>query len=84
MYHIDDDGKYVMVLLYVDDILCATKNETFKKQMFENQDEDYIMKGHGLLSNFWDVQVEQSNDSIKIHQAKYCDEIIDRFKIGDD
>ena len=36
MYHIDDDGKYVMVLLYVDDILCATKNETFKKQMIEN------------------------------------------------
>ena len=51
--------------------------------MFQNLNADYGVKYHGLLSTYMGVQVEHSNDAIKIHQAKYCGEIIKRFKFGD-
>ncbi|KAG6623897.1 Integrase catalytic core protein [Phytophthora cinnamomi] len=83
LYFYDQDGEFAIVLLYVDDILCATNNVKFKKRMFEQLDQDYGLKDQGLLNTYLGVQVEQNADSIKIHQAKYCEEIIERFHFVD-
>ncbi|OWZ01655.1 reverse transcriptase [Phytophthora megakarya] len=34
LYFYNQDGEFALVLLYVDDILCATRNEAFKKRLF--------------------------------------------------
>uniref|UniRef100_A0AAV1VE94 Reverse transcriptase Ty1/copia-type domain-containing protein n=1 Tax=Peronospora matthiolae TaxID=2874970 RepID=A0AAV1VE94_9STRA len=44
LYYYDSGSKFVLALLYVDDILCATKNELFKTKMFRSLDEVYGMK----------------------------------------
>ena len=41
------------------------------------------MKDQGLLSTYFGVQVERSGDAIKIHQTKYCEDVINRFNFGD-
>ncbi|CAI5701243.1 unnamed protein product [Peronospora effusa] len=79
LYFYDRDGIFAIVLLYVDDILCATKNAEFKQEMFERLDKNYGLKDQGLLNTYLGVQVEQTSDAIKIHQKKYCEEIIERF-----
>lgn len=83
LYFYDRDGEFAIVLLYVDDILCATNNAEFKKRMFEKLDSDYGLKDQGLLNTYLGVQVEQNADSIKIHQTKYCEDIIERFNFAD-
>eukprot|EP00644_Phytophthora_capsici_P005947 jgi/Phyca11/37299/gw1.2.101.1 len=83
LYFYNKDGEFAIALLYVDDILCATKSDAFKKRMFEILDLDYGQKGQGLLNTYMGVQVELNNDSIKIHQTKYRLEIIERFNFGD-
>ncbi|POM59370.1 Integrase catalytic core protein [Phytophthora palmivora] len=83
LYFYDRDGEFAIVLLYVDDILCATNNVEFKERMFEQLDKDYGLKDQGLLNTYLGVQVEQNLDSIKIHQTKYCEEILERFSFQD-
>nr|CCA21002.1 copiatype polyprotein putative [Albugo laibachii Nc14] len=79
LYFHDRDGEFTIVLLYVDGIFCATKNVEFKNKIFEQLDKRYGLKDQGLLSTYLGVQVEQTDTSIKIHQTKYCQEIIERF-----
>ncbi|KAE9191830.1 hypothetical protein PF005_g11110 [Phytophthora fragariae] len=75
----DRDDVVAIVLLYVDDILCATKYEEFKKKMFEQMDQDYGIKDQGLLNTYLGVEVEQNEKSIKIHQTHYCEQILEKF-----
>ncbi|GMF18399.1 unnamed protein product [Phytophthora fragariaefolia] len=75
--------KFALVLLYVDDILCATKNEEFKKKMFNQPNEDYGIKNQGFLNTYLGIEVEQNDRSIKIHQTKYCEQISERFGFND-
>ncbi|KAK1931543.1 Retrovirus-related Pol polyprotein from transposon TNT 1-94 [Phytophthora citrophthora] len=44
---------------------------------------DYGLKDQGLLNTYLGVQVEQNEDSIKIHQTKYCEKVIERFNFTD-
>lgn len=83
LYYYKHDGEFVIVLLYVDDILCATANVSFKTKMFKKLDMDYGLKDQGFLNTFLRVDVEQNEKSIKIHQTKYCGEIIERFNFVD-
>ncbi|KAG6611471.1 Integrase, catalytic core protein [Phytophthora cinnamomi] len=79
LYFYEHDGVFAIVLLYVDDILCATKDEGFKKKMFEQLNKDYGIKYHGLLSTYLGVEIEQNEKSIKIHQTQYCEHVLEKF-----
>ncbi|OWY91605.1 Copia type Polyprotein, partial [Phytophthora megakarya] len=50
-----EDGEFALVLLYVDDILCATRNEDFKKRLFSELNETYGIKDQGLVSTYLGV-----------------------------
>ncbi|KAG3063695.1 hypothetical protein PI124_g22600 [Phytophthora idaei] len=79
LYFCNCDGVFAMVLLYVDDIICATKDEEFKKKMFSQLNEDYGIKDQGILNTYLGVQVEHGDGSMKIHQAQYCEQILEKF-----
>ncbi|KAJ8537304.1 hypothetical protein ON010_g13293 [Phytophthora cinnamomi] len=83
LYYYGRDGEFVIVLLYVDDILCATKNEEFKKKMCNQLNEDYGLKDQGLLDTYLGIEVEQNSNSIKVHQTKYCEQILERFEFSE-
>lgn len=73
------DGVFAMIPLYVDDVVLATNSVEFKKSLFAAFDEKYGFKDGGKLHSFLGVQVEQSDNCIRIHQEKYCNEILERF-----
>ncbi|CAI5723241.1 unnamed protein product [Peronospora destructor] len=70
LYYYRRDGEFAIVLLYVDDILCATENADFKTNMFQKLDKDYGLKDQGFFNTYLGVEVEQNENSIKIHQTK--------------
>ena len=49
LYFYNHDGEFAIVLLYGDDILCATKNVGFKERVFKKLDDDYGLKDQGVL-----------------------------------
>ena len=51
-----------VVLLYVNDILCATPNVEFEQKMFCKLDVDYGLKDQGRLKTYLGVEVEQNMD----------------------
>ncbi|GAB9477602.1 hypothetical protein Gpo141_00014705, partial [Globisporangium polare] len=76
------DDTFALVLVYVDDILCATKNGSFKKSLFRDLDAEYGLKDQGLLGQYLGIEVIQNDEEIIIHQQKYCTQVLERFGFG--
>jgi hypothetical protein len=84
LYYKVDGGTIMLVLVYVDDIIVATNNETDKCNMFKELDEAYGIKDQGLLKDYLGIEVEQTEDSVTIRQTKYAREILETFGYEND
>jgi hypothetical protein len=82
LYYLIDNEKIVLLLVYVDDIVCATNDEEFKKRLFEDLDETYGVKDQGRLTNFLGIEVMQYDAGVFINQGKYAKDVL--FKLGYD
>eukprot|EP00253_Pinus_taeda_P032282 PITA_32282 len=75
------DGKLLIVVLYVDDVIFTGNNvyliENFKAVMKE----EFEMIDMGLLRYFLGIEVDQNENGIFISQAKYVNEVLDRFNM---
>lgn len=71
-----------LLLIYVDDIICATNSESFKTELFHDMDVKYGIKDLGLLHEYLGVQVQQTDKGILIHQRKYSTKVIARFGLA--
>ncbi|KAE9354746.1 hypothetical protein PR003_g3197 [Phytophthora rubi] len=60
-------------------LLLATNSVDYKTSLFAAFDRKYGFKDEGLVHQFLGVQVEQIADGIRIHQEKYCKEVLERF-----
>ncbi|KAF1327473.1 Integrase catalytic core protein, partial [Globisporangium splendens] len=79
LYVFDMDGILALVLVYVDDLICATNYEAFKTDLFKKLDNKYGIKDLGKLHQYLAIQVEQNEKSITIHQEQYAKTILERF-----
>ena len=67
LYHrMKTNGIIVLVLVYVDNILCATNDESENLEFFHLLDYQYGMKGQGELTEYLSVHVMVKEDSISI------------------
>ncbi|GMF48718.1 unnamed protein product [Phytophthora fragariaefolia] len=73
------DDVLALIPLYVDDVVLATNSVDYKTSLFADFNKKYGFKDEGLVHNFLGVQVEQNEDCIRIHQEKYCKEVLERF-----
>ncbi|TYZ66586.1 hypothetical protein PybrP1_001686 [[Pythium] brassicae (nom. inval.)] len=80
MWH--DDDTIVLVLIYVDKVMCTTNKPEGKCKLFEKLDGAYGLKGQGLISQYLGIEIEQDEDDIFIRQQKYCEEVLARFGFG--
>ncbi|KAF1324633.1 Integrase catalytic core protein, partial [Globisporangium splendens] len=79
LYVCEKDGILALVLVYVDDLICATNSEAFKTKLFKKPDQKYGIKDLGRLHQYVGIQVEQNEGSITIHQEQYTKKILERF-----
>ncbi|KAJ7978471.1 Retrovirus-related Pol polyprotein from transposon TNT 1-94 [Quillaja saponaria] len=80
---IGDDGKMLIVCLYVDDLIFTGNDnvmfEEFKKSMMV----EFEMSDLGMMHYFLGIEVVQSANGIFISQKKYVREVLDRFQMKD-
>ncbi|OWY97588.1 LOW QUALITY PROTEIN: hypothetical protein PHMEG_00031847 [Phytophthora megakarya] len=82
LYFYSEGGTVALVLVYVDDVICATNNERWKEQFFADLNKKYGIKDLGRLHNYLGVQVDWMEDGVILHQTKYAQEILERFGFG--
>ncbi|CAH0476262.1 unnamed protein product [Peronospora belbahrii] len=68
-YKTSKDGQITLVLVYVDDIVCATNTEGEKIDLFAKLESRYGIKDQGLLSEYLGVRVKNDDSAICITKA---------------
>lgn len=72
------DGVFGLLLVYVDDLVCATNNEKWKLDLFAALHPKYNIKDLGRLHNYREVQVGWKEDGIFLHRSKYAKDGLER------
>ncbi|GMF54387.1 unnamed protein product [Phytophthora fragariaefolia] len=83
LYFYEQDGVIAIVLVYVDDIICATDKEGWKTRFFAELNQKYGLKDLGRLNNYLEIQVDWKEDGILPHQSNYAQEVLTRFGFAD-
>ncbi|KAK9048587.1 hypothetical protein SSX86_032448 [Deinandra increscens subsp. villosa] len=73
----------IMVQVYVDDIIYGSTNEELCTEFEEIMKKKFEMSDQGEMSFFLALQVKQDESGILIHQEKYVNEILEKFKMKD-
>ncbi|GMF61986.1 unnamed protein product [Phytophthora fragariaefolia] len=78
LYVYSGDGVVAILLVYVDDLICATNNESWKVVFFEDLNGKYGIKDQGRLREYLGIQVDWTEEGVFLHQTNitvdgYCD-----------
>ena len=77
-----ENGRPVMLLLYVDDLFLTGKEE-LTKDARRRLVTEFEMKYLGMMHYFLGMEVWQSEDGIFLGKGKYAVDILKRFKMLD-
>jgi hypothetical protein len=79
-----DGGQSMILGLYVDDCLVAYDEECQMEEVLTQLGKVYALKDLGAPKQILGIQVESSeHGDVKIHQARYIDELLSRFGMTD-
>jgi hypothetical protein len=83
VYMFRTTGSLLLLVLYVDDLLitrCSTSVIVTVKRIIHDK---FLMTDMGLLHFFLGIEINQDALSIKLSQAKYAQDILERFHMTD-
>eukprot|EP00253_Pinus_taeda_P022296 PITA_22296 len=81
VYIKEKDGKILIVVLYVDDVIF-TGNDNYLVKNFKTVMKDEIeMTDMGFLRYFLGIEVDQNENGIFISQARYVNEVSGKFNM---
>ena len=77
----DSLGREMILLHYVDDIVCATTDPDLRDRFFKHLNKTWKITDEGTLNRFLGVHFERSKDGWKwkATMATYIDRIVERF-----
>ena len=81
LFRKDLNKDFIIVQIYVDDIIFGATNETLCKDFSKLMQGEFEMSMMGELKFFLGLQVKQTKDGIFIHQQKYTKELLKKFKM---
>ena len=73
----------VIMVIWVDDLIIAASDENALKSVKEMLASRFQMKDLGKLKHFLGIDFVQSDNCVKMSQAKYVDKILERFQMED-
>ena len=77
-----DDGN-VIVLIWVDDIIIAAKNESLLQEVKDLFSQRFKMKDLGSLSWFLGIEFQRKDDCYEMYQTKYLERMLAKFNMVD-
>ncbi|KAG3114322.1 hypothetical protein PI124_g6917 [Phytophthora idaei] len=83
LYVYTEAGVTAILLVYVDDLICATNDEKWKVEFFQALNTKYGIKDQGRLHEYLGIQVDWTNEGAFLHQEKYAKDVLNRFGFGD-
>ena len=79
----NDYGDLLILCLYVDDVIFTVSNLKMIGDFKHIMMKEFEMTDLGLMSYFLGIEVIQGDDGIFIHQRKFVDEFLKKFKMED-
>eukprot|EP00253_Pinus_taeda_P018634 PITA_18634 len=81
VYIKEKDGKILIVVLYVDDVIFTGNDDYLIKNFKSVMKDEFEMTDMGLLRYFLGIEVDQNENGIFISQARYVNEVLGRFNM---
>ena len=78
-----DSSCVVYLLLYVDDIIITGSNSSIVSDIIQQRSATFALKDLGPLSYFLGLQFEYTSTGIFVHQSKYAQDLLIKFKMLD-
>ena len=79
----DTPGGFVILCLYVDDILIIGSNEKMIKSTKDMLKARFDMKDMGLADVILGVKIVRTQNGLVLNQSHYVDKILEKFNSGD-
>ena len=76
-------GFLVIIVLYVNDLLVIGISKKEIASLKDAMNHAFSMTDLGLLSQFLDLEIAQSQHGIKVHQSKYASDFLINFSMKD-
>ncbi|XP_052619765.1 uncharacterized mitochondrial protein AtMg00810-like [Lactuca sativa] len=73
----------ILIQIYVDDIIFGSTSQQLCKEFEAVMKKRFEMSSLGEMTTFLGLQVQQSSTGILIHQAKYVDDVLEKFGFRD-
>nr|GEX30430.1 putative ribonuclease H-like domain-containing protein [Tanacetum cinerariifolium] len=83
LFIIRQRGNFILVQVYVDDIIFGSSNPQFCREFEALMHEKFQMGAMGELNFFFGLQVLQKEDGIFLSQDKYIGDILKKFGYSD-
>jgi len=80
------EGEYIYLLLYVDDMLIASKSRSAIDKLKKDLSSEFEMKDLGEAKNVLGMEIErdQRSDKVSLTQNEYLQKVLQRFNIDGD
>ncbi|KAJ0555551.1 putative RNA-directed DNA polymerase [Helianthus annuus] len=77
-------GSYIILLLYVDDMLIAGSDMSEIKKLKRQMSEEFEMKDFGAANQILGMSIFRNKDgSLTLSQEKYIEKVLEKFKLKD-
>ncbi|KAF5797362.1 putative RNA-directed DNA polymerase [Helianthus annuus] len=77
-------GSYIILLLYVDDMLIAGSDMSEIKKLKRQMSEEFEMKDLGAANQILGMSIFRNKDgSLTLSQEKYIEKVLEKFKLKD-
>ena len=76
------DGKLVIILVWVDDLIIAARNDILMSDTKQMLKDKFHMKDLGRLSYFLGIHFEQGVDYVRMNQRKYLVKLLEKFEMS--
>ena len=83
LYIKGDAINFVIISLYVDDLLVTRSNEELVRKFKEDMKQTFEMTDLGEVTYFLEMKIKQNNGEVFICQKKYAKEILKKFRMDE-
>ncbi len=83
VYTWETANEKVIIVIWVDDLLIVASDENVLRRVKDMLTERFQMKDLGKLRHFLGVDFNQSDNCVRMSQAKYVTKILQRFNMQD-
>lgn len=83
LYYLGRGEELTVILVYVDDILLATRDSTIALKFREEMSKRLVIKDLGEIKYCLNIEFNVSHEKVTMHQRGYIDDILKRFGMSD-